>query len=629
MREFLVDGLACGYGARTVLANVSFSVRGGDFFCLLGPNGAGKTTLFKTILRLMKPRGGRILLDGEDVAAWSHKDFAARIGYVPQAHMPAFPYRVFDVVAMGRTSRLGLLGSPSRTDIAIAEEALDFLAIGHLKDAACTQISGGERQLMLIARALAQQPKILVMDEPTSNLDFANQIAVLDLVARLAAQKAIGVILTTHDPNHALLYASKAATIGRGGTFAVGAPEAVVSEAYLRDTYGVAPQMATTRLDDGRMAKVYLPLGKKLPCARLSSLKSGVIALLLGLAFFSGAGVDFSRAAGISRSVVDMIGRNVELPEKIERVACLEVLCYQKLLMLGAADRAVTMTITTAPWMAVADHHVETIEKVPTEPNFEDLLLKKTDVAFFAYNADRTMKKLASLGIPALISQPVGRTALTAEEFSTDAKQAIRLFGQVLGGQALRRAEDWCAYFDEKTHFVAARLEAVPADRRPKLYYLRGPRALNTQGRGSNTFWYGEMAGADMVVKNLPLADKGLVSIEDMIRWNPDAILVGRQYSPDLALKDERWADIAAVRNGRVITSPEGVFYWDGGPEGVLLMLFLAKKLHPTLFADFDMKAEVKAYYARFYDFRLSDAQAELILQGRSPDGSRSNSMNN
>jgi iron complex transport system ATP-binding protein len=285
MCELFIDKLTCGYGARTILENVSFSVRGGDFFCLLGPNGAGKTTLFKTLLRLIKPKGGRILLNGEDVAGWSYRRFAARIGYVPQAHVPPFPYTVLDVVAMGRTSRLGLLGSPSRSDLAIAEEALQLMSISHLKDAACTEISGGERQLALIARALAQQPDILVMDEPTSNLDFGNQIAVLGLVAQLAEEKAIGIVMTTHDPNHALLYASEVAAIGRGGTFEVGAPEHVVGEAYLHDTYGVAPQTAMTRLDDGRMAKVFLPVVKRQARARLSPWKGMLVALLLGLAF--------------------------------------------------------------------------------------------------------------------------------------------------------------------------------------------------------------------------------------------------------------------------------------------------------------------------------------------------------
>ena len=231
---------------------------------------------------------------------------------------------------------------------------------------------------------------------------------------------------------------------------------------------------------------------------------------------------------------------------------------------------------------------------IPPEPDFEDLLLKRVDVAFFAYNADRTLKKLESLGITGLVSQPVGRTPKTAEEFLADAKRSVRLFGQVLGGEAEQRAEDWCRDLDRRVAFVSERLAGLPAEQRLKVYYVRGPGALNTQGTGSNTFWYSKLGGANMVIENQPLAGKGSTSMEDLVRWNPDVILVGRQYPLDLVLKDERWAGIAAVKNSRVYSTPEGVFYWDGGPEGVLLMELVAKLLYPDRFAGLDMTAEVQ-----------------------------------
>ena len=237
---------------------------------------------------------------------------------------------------------------------------------------------------------------------------------------------------------------------------------------------------------------------------------------------------------------------------------------------------------------------------IPPEPDFEDLLLKRVDVAFFAYNADRTLKKLESLGITGLVSQPVGRTAKTAEEFLADAKRSVRLFGQVLGGEAEQRAEDWCRDLDRRVAFVSGRLAGLPAEQRLKVYYVRGPGALNTQGAGSNTFWFSKLGGANMVIESQPLAGKGAISMEDLVRWNPDAVLIGRQYPLDLVLKDERWAGIAAVKNGRVYSTPEGVFYWDGGPEGVLLMELVAKLLYPDRFAGLDMTAEVQDYYARY-----------------------------
>ncbi len=237
-----VEALSCGHGGRPLLTGISFAVAAGEILCLLGPNGTGKTTLFKTILRLLPAMAGTIRLGGEDVAHWPAKRFARSIGYVPQAHLPPFPFAVLDVVAMGRAAHLGPFQSPSRADEAIARDALDSLGIGRLGDAAYTEISGGERQLVLIARALAQHPAVLIMDEPTSNLDFGNQIRVLEHVRALADHSGLAVILTTHDPNQALLYGDGVAAIGRDGGLVVGAPDAVVTAAYLHQTYGVHPR---------------------------------------------------------------------------------------------------------------------------------------------------------------------------------------------------------------------------------------------------------------------------------------------------------------------------------------------------------------------------------------------------
>ena len=170
-----VSGLAFGYGRRRVGAGLDLTVRAGEVLCLLGPNGGGKTTLFKTLLGLLPPLAGAIRLDGEDVARWSRRRLAARLGYVPQAQGATFPFRVSDVVLMGRASRLGPFASPGPADRAIAARALASLEIAHLAERAYTEISGGERQMVLIARALAGEPRILVMDEPTASLDFGNQ----------------------------------------------------------------------------------------------------------------------------------------------------------------------------------------------------------------------------------------------------------------------------------------------------------------------------------------------------------------------------------------------------------------------------------------------------------------------
>lgn len=330
-----------------------------------------------------------------------------------------------------------------------------------------------------------------------------------------------------------------------------------------------------------------------------------------------------------AREVVDMAGRTVSVPDRVERIACLEVLCYPKMLMLGAADRVAVMYDTAAPWMKATNSSVDAIPKTSGDANIEDLLARRVDVAFFRYTPEQTQAKLAEAGLPGLLSQPSRHARDDSQGFVDEAKAMVRLFGRVLAGDAEARAEDWCAYFDERVRFVTTRVADIPPERRIRLYYARGPQALSTQGRGAATFWAGTLAGADMVVKDAPLADKGAVSMEDMVRWNPEVILVGRQYPLDMILDDPRWKDIAAVRGGRVLSTPEGVFYWDGGPEAVLLMQFIAKTLYPDLFRDFDMAAEVKSYYARFYRATLSDGDVVRLLKGQSPDGSRHNPMNN
>jgi iron complex transport system substrate-binding protein len=331
----------------------------------------------------------------------------------------------------------------------------------------------------------------------------------------------------------------------------------------------------------------------------------------------------------VARVITDMTGRKVEVPERIERVACLEVLCYPRMFMLGAADRVVMMVDSAAPWMLATNPQVASIPRLTGDANLEDLLVRKVDTAFFLYNTQRMLAKLTSVGIPALIAQPAGRQPDTAKAFADDAKAMVRLYGRALGGEAEKRAEDWCSYFDERTAYVAARIADMPRAARRKLYYVRGPQALSTQGRGGYTYWMGEMAGANMVIGAAPLAGRGMTSMEDIVRWDPDVILVGRQYPLDLVLDDPRWRTVSAVRDGKVLPMPAGVFYWDGGPESMLLILFIAKLLYPERFADLDMTTELKTYYARFYRTPLTDHQAAKVLRGEWPDGRRFNPMNN
>jgi iron complex transport system ATP-binding protein len=244
-----VDSLAFGFPGRTVGRDVSFALAAGEAMCVLGPNGGGKTTLFRTILGLLEPHGGNILLDGASVASLSRREIARRIGYVPQGHSAYFAFTVRDFVLMGRTAHLGAFSVPGRKDREITQRVLQSLGIGELADRPVTEISGGERQLALVARALAQEPRLLVLDEPTASLDFGNQVRVLEKISALAAT-GISILFSSHDPDHAFLCADRALLLAQGRTLEIGAPAAVIRADTLERLYGVTVEVL--RLAGGR-----------------------------------------------------------------------------------------------------------------------------------------------------------------------------------------------------------------------------------------------------------------------------------------------------------------------------------------------------------------------------------------
>lgn len=242
--KLAAHGLAFGYAGEPIGRDVDLALAGGEVLCLLGPNGSGKTTLFKTLLGLLKPQGGEITLDGVPLARWSRRRLAQVMAYVPQAAAGYFPFTALETVLMGRTARLGLFATPSRQDRLAAEAALAALGIEDLKDHVFTRLSGGQRQLTLIARALAQEPQILVMDEPTASLDFGNQIRVLDHV-RALARRHIGIVLATHDPDHALSCADRVALLRQGRLIGYGPPVEAITSVSLWALYGVAVEVVT------------------------------------------------------------------------------------------------------------------------------------------------------------------------------------------------------------------------------------------------------------------------------------------------------------------------------------------------------------------------------------------------
>jgi iron complex transport system ATP-binding protein len=226
------------YGDRPVLDTVSFRAEKGELLCVLGPNGVGKSTLFNCILGTAKPAGGEILVDGIPVVKIPPRQLARRIAFVPQSHAPTFNYSVLDMVLMGTTARVGGFSQPGARETQAAEDAIRRVGIAHLADRGYMRISGGERQLTLIARALAQRAETIIMDEPTANLDYGNQLRVLKCVRDLA-RAGYAVIQSTHNPDHVFMFADKVLALRDGRVAAFGAPESVVSEALISQLYDV------------------------------------------------------------------------------------------------------------------------------------------------------------------------------------------------------------------------------------------------------------------------------------------------------------------------------------------------------------------------------------------------------
>lgn len=234
---------AClGYQNKVVLSNISTVIEPGEITCLLGPNGVGKTTLFKTILGFIPSLSGQVLLNGQSIESYSSKAIAHLIAYVPQAHNTPFPYQVIDVVLFGRTAHLNVFGSPKKQDREIAFQNLELLGIAHLSHRPFSELSGGERQMVIIARALTQEASFIILDEPTSNLDYGNKVRIIQTIKKLK-EKSIGILMATHSPNHAFMLGSKVILFERGFLYRSGYPEHTVTNENLERIYGVKVQI--------------------------------------------------------------------------------------------------------------------------------------------------------------------------------------------------------------------------------------------------------------------------------------------------------------------------------------------------------------------------------------------------
>ena len=226
-----VENLCFSYSKHQILKKLNFSATEGELIALLGPNGVGKTTFFRCLLGFLKPSDGTISVNGRDINKYSRKDLARQIAYIPQSYSPAFNHTVLDCVLMGVTSQLGIFETPDEKAKQKALGVLESLGMQDLAYKGCMKISGGERQLMLLARALVQDAGFLIMDEPTSNLDFGNTYRVMEKIKKIKEQ-GYTIMFSTHDPNLAVNYASRIIAMKDGKIIADGKPETIDAEVF-------------------------------------------------------------------------------------------------------------------------------------------------------------------------------------------------------------------------------------------------------------------------------------------------------------------------------------------------------------------------------------------------------------
>lgn len=257
MNGIKVENLSFSYGQRKVLDSVSLKAEEGELLSILGPNGVGKSTLFRCMLCLLDGYTGKVYINGEDSSGMSVKSIAEKIAYIPQVTVPAFNYSVEDIVLMGTTAGMKAFATPGKEELSRVDSALERAGIEHLRQRCFHLLSGGEKQLVIIARALAQNARILMLDEPTASLDFGNQMLVLRQ-ARALADEGYTVIQTTHSPEHAYMFSDKITALKNGRVLVSGTPKEVMTSETMSALYGIGVNIESLYEDRVRVCTAIL-----------------------------------------------------------------------------------------------------------------------------------------------------------------------------------------------------------------------------------------------------------------------------------------------------------------------------------------------------------------------------------
>lgn len=249
-----IDSLSLKFRDKLILSDVSFSVSSGEFFVIIGPNGAGKTSLLKVLSGLQKARQGKIFIKDKDISKYGRRSLSQVMAIVPQQIDVGFPFSVTEAVVMGRSPHLGILGMEDKNDFRIAEEAMRFTDVSHLADRKLFQLSGGELQRVIIARAICQQPEIILLDEPTTALDPAHQLKIMDLMEKFHKEQATTIVMVSHDLNLASMYGDRLLLLKDGKVVKVGDPKNVLNKELLEESYGCKMEVDESPL--GGVARV-------------------------------------------------------------------------------------------------------------------------------------------------------------------------------------------------------------------------------------------------------------------------------------------------------------------------------------------------------------------------------------
>lgn len=259
MKFEVKDGWFSYQKEKPVLQKINLTAEKGEVISILGPNGVGKTTLLKCILGFQMWQKGNTYCDGIELSKLSKKEFWKKVSYVPQAKYQTFPFTVFETVLLGRNAYLNIFQTPGKKDEEEAMHAIEMCGIEHLKESICSQISGGELQLVLIARALATKPEVIILDEPETGLDYKNQLLVLNLIEKLSKENHLTVLFNTHYPNHAFEISDKTLLLNKDGSSIFGKTQDVLTEKNLSETFDVNIRMETIQID-GKAFHTLIPV---------------------------------------------------------------------------------------------------------------------------------------------------------------------------------------------------------------------------------------------------------------------------------------------------------------------------------------------------------------------------------